>query len=270
MIRRVFWLWIFVSLVRCAAQDCTGAPRYTSEGLETRDAAECSLTAAPSCQRIRPAAVDAIFLGTVIRISESDGHAMLNGECVKTLLQSVVIKVDESLFGDVSGNVTVEAGDINGFYFRSRLRFLVFAHRRPDGSLTVTPCGGTKKLSEAKDDIAYLRSWNSRPPRTKLYGQAWIRVNKDNPERMVGFLGRALPRATVSISGSVPRSVTTDEQGRYELTDLPPGQYEVRIETPFVTYPSQPQRVDLVERGCAEVNFHVDPSSKQAARTTPN
>lgn len=260
---------MLVFLIHCAAQDCTGAPSYTSQGLEARDAAECRLTTAPSCQRIRPASADAIFLGTVLRINESEGHAVLNGECVKTLLQTVAIKVDEGFFGDLSGDVTIKAGDINGFYFRSRQRYLVFAHRRPDGLFTVTSCGGTKEVNEAKDDIEYLRSWNSRPLKTDLFGQAWIRVDRDNPERMVAIV-RPLPKATVSISGPVQRNIATDDRGRYEVTDLPPGRYEVRIETPFVTYPSHSQTIDLVERGCAELNFQVDPSSKQAVRTTPD
>jgi len=246
------------------AQNCTGAPSYTSEGLEARDAAECRLVEAPACQRIRPASTDAIFIGTVLRISESDGHAVLNGECAKTPLQTVTVEVGESFVGNASGTVTIRAGDINGFYFRSHERFLIFARRQADGTFTVTSCGGTKKLRDAAKDVVYLRSWASRPLGSSLFGQAWIRVNRDNPEHMVGFLGRGLTGAKVSVLGSKPISVVTDKLGHYELPNLPPGKYEVSIDVPFATYPAKSQTVDLVERGCAEVNFHVDPFSTQS------
>jgi hypothetical protein len=264
MMLRVLFLVIFVFCLRCGAQDCTGAPSYTTEGLEARDAAECSLVEAPACQRVRPASTDAIIIGTVLRIIESDGHAVLNGECTKTLLQTVIVKVGESFVGNASGTVTIKAGDINGFYFHSHESFLIFARYQADGTLTVTSCGGTKKLRDATKDVTYLRSWASRPEGSNLFGQAWIRVNKDNPEHMVGFLGRGLKGANVSVLGPKRMSLVTDKLGHYEVSDLPPGKYDVSIDVPFATYPAKSQTVDLVERGCAEVNFHVDPSAKQS------
>lgn len=252
-----------------SAQDCTGAPSLTTKGLEARDAAECSLVYAPACQRIRPALTDAIFIGTVLSISEADGHTILNGECAKTLLQTVTVKVGESFVGNASGTVTIKAGDINGFYFRSHERFLIFARRQLESTYTVTSCGGTKKLRDAAKDITYLRSWVSRPQGSNLFGQAWVRVNKDDPEHMVGFVGRALSGTRVSVNGPKPVSVVTDKLGHYEVQDLPPGEYEVTIDVPFSTYPAKSQTVDLVERGCAEVNFHVDPSAAKSEASQP-
>ena len=89
-------------------------------------------------------------------------------------------------------------------------------------------------------------------------------MNKDNPEHMVGFLGRGLKGANVSVLGPKRMSLVTDKLGHYEVSDLPPGKYDVSIDVPFATYPAKSQTVDLVERGCAEVNFHVDPSAKQS------
>ncbi len=149
--------------LRGAAQDCAGAPKYTTEELEGRDAAECSVLYAPACQRIRPASADTIFVGTVSGVVESDGHTVLDGDCSKTLLQTVTVKVGESFVGNESGTVTIRAGGINGFYFRSRESYLMFARRLKDGSLTVTSCGGTKLLRDATEDREYLRSWESRP-----------------------------------------------------------------------------------------------------------
>lgn len=188
----------------------------------------------------------------------------MNGECAKTLLQTVTVKVVESFIGNASGTVTIKAGDINGFYFRSYERFLIFARRQAAGTFTVTSCGGTKKLRDAAKDVIYLRSWASRPKGSDLFGQAWIRVNKDDPEHMVGFLGRGLTGAKVSVLGPKHVSVVTDKLGHYEVPNLPQGKYEVSINVPFATYPAKSQTVDLAERGCAEVNFHVDPFSTQS------
>jgi hypothetical protein len=93
-------------------------------------------------------------------------------------------------------------------------------------------------------------------------------MNKDDTEHMVGFLGRGLTAARVSVLGPKSVSVVTDKLGHYEAPNLPPGKYEVSIDVPFGTYPAKSQTVDLVERGCAEVNFHVDPSSKQSESLT--
>lgn len=70
--RKLVWFLAAFSILDPAAlaQDCTGAPSYTTAGLEARDAAECSLVEAPTCQRIRPASTDAIFIGTVLSITQ--------------------------------------------------------------------------------------------------------------------------------------------------------------------------------------------------------
>jgi hypothetical protein len=60
---------------------------------------------------------------------------VLNGKCSKTFLQTVTVKVGESFVGNASGTITIRAGDINGFYFRSREKLLVFARRQADGTL---------------------------------------------------------------------------------------------------------------------------------------
>jgi hypothetical protein len=264
--QKLVWSLAAISILGSAAwaQDCAGAPSYTSAGLEARDAAECSLVEAPACQRIRPASTNAIFIGTVLSIRESDGRTVLNGECAKTLLQTVTVKVGESFVGNASGTVTIKAGDINGFYFRRHERFLIFARLQAGGTFEVTSCGGTKKLHDAANDVDYLRSWASRPQGADLFGQAWIRVDKDHPEHMVGFLGRGLTGAKVSVLGPKAVNLVTDKLGHYEVPNLPHGKYEVSIDVPFATYPAKSQTVDLVERGCAEVNFHVDPFSTQS------
>ncbi len=82
-------------------------------------------------------------------------------------------------------------------------------------------------------------------------------------------VGRPLKSTNVSVSGPTNLTISTDSSGRYKIPDLPPGKYEVKVDVPFTTYPSKKQMVELVERGCAEVNFHVDPSLSQNERGVP-
>jgi Prealbumin-like fold domain len=262
---------VLLSLTLCLhsiAQECTDAPTFTSQELEQRDAGECHVAEAPACQRIRPASTDVIFIGTVLGIKESDGHMILNGECVKTLLQTVTLRVDESLVGKETGTTTVKAGDINGFYFQSRKRFLVFAQRDRDGTLSVTGCGGTKRLADAKADIDYLRAWNNLPSGATIYGNAFIRTNRDDPQRMVIFKAKALSQASVTIAGLKTFTVSTNSKGQFEVDGLPPGTYQVTIVVPYVTWPAKSTRVEVVDRGCADVKFYVDPFASKLDNST--
>lgn len=245
----------------CLAQDCKGAPTYTTAQLEARDSAECALEQAPACQRIRPVLTDAIFVGTVLKIANSDGQIRLNGECAKTLLQTVTVRVIKNFVGKDSGVVTVHAGDINGFYFQTKRKYLIYGRRRDDGSLTVTSCGGTKKLDDAKEDLAYLASWEILPEKSTIFGTAW-RLKDESQERTMVPMSLPLRRQQVFITGPVNATVRTDDSGYYRAEDLAPGKYEVSIDTPFVTWPSKSQSIEIAGRGCAQIDFRVDPFRK--------
>jgi hypothetical protein len=265
---RVLVLLSLTFCLHCIAQECVGAPTFTSQELEQRDAGECTAVEAPVCQRIRPASTNAIFTGTVLGIKESDGHMILNGECVKTLPQTVTLRVDESFVGNETGNMIVKAGDINGFYFRSKKKFLLFVRREADGTLLVTGCGGTKELADAKADVDYLRTWNNLPSGATIYGDALIRTSRDEPRRMVVFKAKALSGASVTITGLKTSAVSTDSMGRFKVDGLPPGIYQVGIDVPYVTWRAKSQRVEVVDRGCAAVKFFIDPFAPKSDNST--
>jgi hypothetical protein len=208
----------------------------------------------PACQRIRPALGNPTFVGRIVKIVDSDGHMMLNGDCVKTLVQTVTLKVVETFAGGVSGEVLVHAGNVNGIYFSKHGDYLVFAKHLQDGSLTVTGCGGTKRIEEAKEDLAYLRSWASLPKTAKIFGYAV--QERDDPRRMI--IGVGAKDQIIKVSGPVHETLKTDHFGAYRLENVPPGTYTMELEGSF-RGAGLPQVVDVVERGCAEVNFHFYP-----------
>ena len=249
----------YLTMTRCPAQDCAGLKPETTASLEARKPAECSLDPrAPACQRIRPDSSHPIFAGTVMSITESDGHMLLDGHCTQTSLQTVKVRVDKTYFGSTGAVVTIHAGDINGFYFNSHRRYLVYARPQPDGSFAVTSCGGTKLLKDAGDDISYLEHWNSLPKTVSIFGSTLL----DHPDRgrMVNLAATSLASQEVIVNDPVVRKLTTDRSGAFQATGLPPGTYTVTVNIGSHTWHDRSQTVTIVERGCAKVDFVAMPS----------
>ncbi|MDQ1558558.1 MAG: hypothetical protein QOD32_1618 [Pyrinomonadaceae bacterium] len=124
-----------------------------------------------------------------------------------------------------------------------------------DGTLTVS-MNRTRKLEDAAADLEYVNELPRAAPTAKIFGRIVrtdLSVGKDK--------GGLLPLAGIKVtarSGKRTFEALTDARGKYELKDLPPGNYQV---TP--AYPahlsaadgSSPARVSA--RGCAELDFHT-------------
>ena len=235
------------------AQSCSSETSKIASSLHASDDTECRIEQAPACQRIKPASSGPIFIGTVLNIKQSDATAIVDGKCVETYLQTVTLNVKEGFVGDLSGTVTLYAGTINGTFF-TKGTFLVFTKRLPDGSLGVTGCGGTTWVGNAKEELAYLRSWKSRPRTGELYGYTFLSPREDAPHMQVAI---STPNQSITISGPQQIVFKTDSRGSYRLEGLPPGSYTLQIDSPFYISPDRIQKADVVERGCAEVNFYI-------------
>src|SRR5438270_9015897 len=117
-------------------------------------ACECAGTR-PACQEYWEAT--AVFTGTVIeshRITVNDGgysHEM----------RAVHLSIDQSFRGVEGAEVEVltglGGGDC-GFGFRQAQQYLVYAYRSDsDGKLYTSICTGTRSVSEAANDLTYIR-----------------------------------------------------------------------------------------------------------------
>ena len=128
-----------------------------------------------SCLRIGPACeatwlqADAVFVGRVYwtdwRPTKDHG--------ISTVHRIVTVKTLEPFVGNVPGWVSVETGSGGGdcgYEFGLGGKYLIYAHREKDGSLTTSICTRTQKVSDAAADLAYLRTIKNLPDTGRLYG----------------------------------------------------------------------------------------------------
>jgi len=155
--------------------------------------------------------------------------------------------------------VTAALGESCGYEFRIGTRYLIVAHRTPDGRLSVSRCGLTQPLSEASGLLEYLQTLDGPSTGTRLWGRVQM------PVRWVDFSRDfdPIPAARVTLSGPERRSVITGPDGRYSVADLLHGRYTVSVAAPG-TLPQlgtiEPQAIALDKgqaHACAELNFVV-------------
>lgn len=200
-----------------------------------------------------------MFVGRVIHVENQDGSLMVDGHCDKTLLQTVKVGVTEQLLGTVGATVTLHAGDLNGYYFTTGRSYFNFRRSHEGWNVHVSGYGQTKLLTDARDDIAYIRSYPTHPSGSEIFGQAWGTESPEEDRRMMVPRMRAMKGTKIAIRGQKDYEVTVDSKGMYRIDALPPGKYEVTLQEKSLVWPSASQTVEVLDKGCAAVNFRVDP-----------
>jgi hypothetical protein len=267
---------IFVQLIIVIAMGST---------LEVR--AICSLDPSPPCQAFWQAEV--VFTGTVISGTYSGTYQRGEGADKWNYRDRIAhFSVDEVFRGKLGAQVDVIATErmptpiilANGspgfksagesdceYRFKGGERYLVYAHFRKasDGTLFVG-YNRTRPVSQAADDLGYIRSVDKLRPLGRVYGVATQRdrnfKNDSNstPARPIGNMEIVLKGQTQDY-----RAFTND-QGYFELGNLPPGDYELDPKYPreLTAYP--PSKVHVIGRGCVEVNLYTEGDARISGR----
>jgi hypothetical protein len=172
-------------------------------------------------------------------------------------------EVERAFKGVRQGTITVENTRSN-CALRVTLgeRYLVYAYREsPSDRLTVSMCTGTRPLSDplAKADIEYWTGrrhlGSGRPLLTGLVMDVTtiLAAPVATPRPVAGVSVTATP-----LNGGRPRTVTTNADGRYELTKVPVGDFNITTILPPSFEPLEPVSVTIDgRRGCAEKNLGV-------------
>jgi hypothetical protein len=122
--------------------------------------------------------------------------------------------------------VTADNGAACGYAFQPGERYLVYAHRSPDGTLEVSLCSRTIPLAKATEDLQFIRSVAAGTARSRVYGTITHRERDLGGDRSRDY--RPMRDVLVSVRGPGAGAETrTDDQGRYEVADLPPGVYDI-------------------------------------------
>jgi carboxypeptidase family protein len=217
----------------------------------------------PPCEEYGSAS--AVFIGVVIDDSSIDSQ---DGE-YQLQKRSVSFAVEETfhgLQGTSAEVITGMGGSDCGVGFKRGERYLVYAYTNPqDNKLYTGICMRTRALSQAGEDLQYLRGLSSAAPGVRIYGEVlqkyWSGVNEGRqPESMAGI--------KVSIDGTKKRvEMMTDLKGRFSAVGLPGGVYKVKISLPQGLMSHSPDReIKVADRGCAMVNFDVVSDGRLSGR----
>jgi hypothetical protein len=222
-----------------------------------------------TCARLKPPCEEygrasAVFIGVVtgdLPIPAQDGEH----DFQKRSVNFVVEETFHGLQGTSAQVITGMGGGDCGVRFKRGERYLVYTYTNPqDNKLYTNICMRTRALSQASEDLQYLRGLPSAAPGARIYGEArryWTGVNVGRePESMAGI--------KVSIDGTEKQvEAMTDLKGRFSASGLTAGLYKVRISLPQGLMSDAPeQEVKVADRGCAMVNFGVVSNGRLSGR----
>lgn len=214
-------------------------------------ACDCVRAGAP-CRAF--AETPTVFTGRVTRITSVSGG-------IDTVVHFVVATTFRGAPARTVEVRTGSGGGDCGYPFRVGEEYVVYATRdTASGGLVTSICQRTRSLSEAADDLAYLRAKDDPSRRFGLEGVLnAVERNRDNNT------GRAAPLAgvTVTVQGDLGRTTAvTRQDGRFSVWGLAAGRYQV---TPALSRRFLPltQAVTVGGHACEEVHMLATPPARR-------
>lgn len=170
----------------------------------------------------------------------------------------VTFEVEESFKGKPGKTVTVQIASMKGtscgtYGLRRGETYVVYAYAYKPDMLSSGVCTRTGTVSQAKEDVAFLRSLPPGGSGGTITGRIWLDT------RAIKFGGsRPLGGVSVSITGPTQKaiSVVTDKEGKFEASGLPEGTYKVTPKFPRNYYSDRDSdEVILADLGTASTSF---------------
>jgi len=241
----------YVMLILLATIACTSARAY---------ACSCAGERAP-CQEYWE--TSAVFIGTVIN---SRTVTSKEGEYDRQM-RSVRISIDESFRGIEGAEaeiLTGLGGGDCGFGFRQAQQYIVYAHRsETDQKLYTSICARTRLISEADQDLAYIRGLSKAKRGGTITGEVVKYVR--NAEG--GLANQPLTEIKVTIEGEKKYETVTDANGKYSIDGIAAGEYTVSAAAPQgLASRGEDRKVKVADRGCAEVSIWLESSARLSGR----
>lgn len=245
--------------------------------------------AAYACSCIQPQApcayygeTSAIFLGRVVGSAQRRTSTDEHGNKVVYDVGTIRFLVQENYKGAPGYEVEIHSGTGGGdcgYWFRRNESYVVYAYRSKDDNLLYTSiCTRTAHISDADEDLAYLRGLANAKPGATLHGRL-LRLIGDNEHGPVKE-GPKMAGVKVVVTGEGKTLETlTDEKGEYSVTGLPAGEYDTFPQLPegLGAVSNRDKRDDsgrfagreplrLVERGCGELSFAIQFDGRVSGR----
>jgi hypothetical protein len=185
-----------------------------------------------------------------------------------TISQRVInLKLDHAYkgIGGTEVQVLTGLGDSDcGYGFRVGEKYLVYAFRNEGNKLETSICTRTGPLSEADEDLDYIRGISRAARGSLIFGEVSRRDQyaKDDQKPVEGV--------KIIIEGQSKRTeVVTDSKGQYKASGLPPGAYKLKIKPPDgLSIYNLERETTVSDRGCAEVDFWVQADTRITGRVS--
>jgi hypothetical protein len=129
---------------------------------------------------------------------------------------------------------------------------LVFVGRDDHGTLHDGGCTESRLADLASEDLAYVRSYFKGQTKTAIRGSIAANAEPDMVEYLLSAAAAALGGARVTAEAGGKRYTTTsDSRGKYEISGLPAGTYNIGAELDGFTSRDGPFKTRVNARGCA-------------------
>ena len=219
--------------------------------LATDASASCpTMTPGPPCQEFRY--TDAVFIGVATRVVRVPNTTQL---MIGPYISTTVYFSVEEIFKGVEGSAVVLDLDHCGHSFKEGERYLVYAHRNPNDTKKFDVRAGssrTRLLSEAKEDLEYIRNLSADDRGARIFGtivQRTLYVKRKTPDADL------LQNVKVTLDGNnQQQEVFANSEGKYEFKGLPAGEYRVRADLP-ASFNYEPQTVKVTDQACVRADI---------------
>jgi Carboxypeptidase regulatory-like domain len=211
---------------------------------------------------------DVVFVGTAIRVMSMPFAQGISPEWQEHQKLTATLRVEESFRGNLDREVTFEMGDCY-YPFKEGEKYLVYASKGRDGNLVLfRNHTRTAVVSDAEEDLAYLRGLEGAPEGGRIFGKVFdhrstvsLRISAEPITTNRTMAGIKL----TARSGERTYEAVTDETGSYEFTKLPEGEYTVKAALPDHLSGTQ-ELVRLFSKGCAPTRFSIQATGVIAGR----
>jgi hypothetical protein len=223
-------------------------------------ACSCAMSG-PPCQATWRS--DVVFAGTVISMAPiEDVSAGFRHQSMQ-----VAFNVEQGFLNAPAGRIEVVTGMGGGdcgYRFKVGVKYLVYANKTEASSrLTTGICNRTRPFAEAQDDLRYLTTIGVKGRGGRVYGR--ITEWRRDPAEERGVDYGPVEGITVSVRGrTFGRDVTTNADGRFEISPLPVGAFKLTVVPPFGFEPNPFEReIEITDpRACSLVDLTIEPFAR--------
>ncbi len=201
----------------------------------------------------------ALFVGKVVGAAHQRTEPDEDGTTTTYDIREIYFAVEEA-FSGLRGQkrLTIRSGNGDGdcgYWFRRGESYLVYAYGNEKKGFGTNICTGTSPVSDAIDDLNFLRRLPSKGSGVSINGRVAETPQSDDEDRKP----KPLARITITITHKDGKQteLLTNDNGSYEISGLKAGEYEVRAGLPDYYYKDDysVHKLKVLDRGCARADF---------------